>query len=110
MTPSLNRDRDLSPPRRRLVDLVRRIEFGTIDGLPVRRGDPVLDPAPVITRDVKLGPSDQSRPPAAPAGSTLKAHFADLFREFDRLGDGVVTRIEVKHSLPFRVLIAERAP
>lgn len=36
----------LTPARRRLLELMQEINFGRIEGLAVRGGEPVLDPPP----------------------------------------------------------------
>jgi hypothetical protein len=35
------------------------------------------------------------------------AEVIDLFAQLEALGNGVVTRLEVKHGLPFRMIIEE---
>jgi hypothetical protein len=34
----------------------------------------------------------------------------ELFEQFDRLGNGTIDLIEVKHGLPFRMFVAGQAP
>jgi len=40
---------DLSRPRAALIELMQRINFGTIELLPIRHGEPVLDPPPALS-------------------------------------------------------------
>ena len=54
----------LSPPRRRLIELMQQINFGRIESLLVRNGEPAFDPAPVVIREVKFGGDNGPRPSA----------------------------------------------
>ena len=47
MTAVPNRTKQsLSPARRRLVELMQEVNFGRIEGLHVRDGEPILEQAP----------------------------------------------------------------
>jgi hypothetical protein len=97
----------LSEPRRRLVELMQALNFGRVENLPVRDGEPVLDPLPRRVREVKFASENGPRPERAAAAFLLKAQVIELFQLLDELRDGVIQVIEVKHGLPFRVLVAE---
>lgn len=97
----------LSPARRRLLELMQLVNFGRIETLIVRGGEPSLVPPPRVVREVKFGGDNGPRPELATDDFRLKAQVVDLFRELDRLGDGTVEALEVKHGLPFRLLVAE---
>ena len=97
----------LSAPRKRLVEMMATLNFGRIERLAVRGGDPVLDPPPRTVREVKFGGENGPRPEAGAVDFLLKAQVVDLFRHLDGLADGTVEVLEVKHGLPFRMLIAE---
>jgi hypothetical protein len=81
----------LSAARRRLVELMQRLNFGRIEGLAVADGDPVLDPPPHVVAEIKFG--GENGP-------------LDLFEHMERLGIGKIEVLEVKHGLPFRMLVA----
>src|SRR4051794_35318300 len=83
----------LTEPRRQLVDLMQNTNFGRIEELLVRDGQPVLrDPAPRVIQEVKFGGDNAPRPEAGAGNFVLKAQVAELFDHFDRLQNG---RIEV---------------
>ncbi|AWM36957.1 hypothetical protein GobsT_51630 [Gemmata obscuriglobus] len=90
----------LSPPRQQLVALLQRLNFGRVEGLLVRAGEPVLDPMPVVTREHKFGGDNGPRPEAG-RGGALKAQQLDLMALLDALGDGTIAVLSVKHGLPF---------
>lgn len=99
----------LPEPRQRLVELMQTINFGRIDGLAVLDGDPVLDPPPRVIREVKFGGDNGPRPERDVGDFLLKTQVVELFQHFDRLGDGTIEVLEIKHGLPFRMLVAEAA-
>jgi len=91
---------ELSPERRRLVEKMQRLNFGRIEGLPVRGGEPVLDPAPRVIRSVKLGGDNGPRHEATKDDFPIKAEVIELFNILVQIGDGVVESIDVRHGLP----------
>lgn len=98
---------DLTPARKRLVELMQRVGFGRIEGLVVRGGDPVLDPPPRVVREIKFCAENGPRPEAGKKDFALKQQVRDLFAEMEVMGNGVIRSIEIKHGLPFRMSIEE---
>lgn len=98
----------LSEPRRRLVRHMQRLRFGRIETLVIRGGEPVFDPPPNFVREHKFGGENGPHPNLRADDFLLKDQVVDLFRQLDALSDGVITVLEVKHGLPFRMLVAER--
>jgi len=86
---------------------MQRINFGRIEGLSVRRGQPVLDPPPRVVREIKFGGENGPRPEATKQDFELKALVRDLFAHLEAMGNGVVRCIEIKHGLPFRMTVEE---
>ncbi len=96
----------LPPARKRLLDLLQRINFGRLEGLLVRGGDPVLTPLPRVVREYKFAAENGPRPEAGLADFALKAQHRDLFRLLDEVGDGTIAVLTVKHGLPFQAEVA----
>ena len=94
---------DLSEARRRLLELMQELDFGRIEALAVRAGQPVLDPPPRIVREHKFGGENGPRGERRLGDFTLKEQVLELFDEFDRLGEGVIDVLTVKHGLPFNM-------
>ena len=93
-----------SPARLDLLRLMRRINFGRIEQLPVRDGEPVLrgDAATRVYREVKFGGDNGPRGDAADLSDfALKRQVVELFEQFDALRDAQVQVLVVKHGLPF---------
>lgn len=89
--------------RKRLVRLMQDINYGRIEHLHVRAGEPTFDPPPPVVREVKFGADNGHH--VATSDFALKTQVVELLREFDRLGTGVIDAIEVKAGLPFRMLV-----
>ena len=75
----------------------------------VESGEPVFDPPPRIVREVKFGGENGPRPELRAGDFALKTQVVELFEHLDRLGDGTLERLEVKHGLPFRMTVEEAA-
>jgi hypothetical protein len=97
----------LSPARRRLLELLQQINFGRVEGLAVRDGQPVLTPSTRVIREVKFGGENGPRPELSANDFPLKAQAIELFTLLDQLRDGTIDVLEIKHGLPFRVFVAE---
>ena len=101
--------KSLSPARTQLLELIQRYAFCTIENLEVRGGEPVFDPAPQVTEEIKIGAADDSRPEMNKNDFLLQTQIIELFEHLNRVGDGRVAVIEVRHRLPFRVVIERPA-
>lgn len=97
----------LSPAQQHLIELMQRINFGRIDGLSVRQGDPVLQPPPKTIRVIKIGAESGPRPESNKADFKLKSHAHTLFAQLASMGDGAICSIEVQYGLPFLITIEE---
>jgi hypothetical protein len=83
-----------------LVDLMQKINFGTIEGLIVRDGLPVLKPRPRIVRDMKFGASNGSRNEAGLTDFALKSNVQELMATLSSLGNATILILEVRDGLP----------
>lgn len=102
---------NLSPNRRWLVETMQWVGFGQIKGLTIRGGEPQLDPYPEVVVEWKFGAADNGNHSVARRGeSALKTQVTELLERLDTLGDIVVTAIEVRHGLPFRLITNQRPP
>ena len=99
----------LPDPHRRFVELMQDINFGRIERLSVVDGDPMLDPRPAIVREHKFPGDNGPRPELDSPDFQLKQQVVELFALLDRIGDGMIETLEVKHGLPFRVYLREDA-
>ncbi|GIW56164.1 MAG: hypothetical protein KatS3mg082_2568 [Nitrospiraceae bacterium] len=97
----------LSPARRRLLELFQQVNFGRVERLSIQNGEPQFDPPPRIVREVKFGSENGPRPEVDADNFLLKTQVVELFQHFDQLGTGTIDVIEVKHGLPFRMIVSE---
>ena len=95
----------LSAPRRRLLEVMQRLNFGRIAGLKIRNGEPVFQPAPRIIQDIKIGGENGPRPELTIEDFALKSAVVELFDHLSQIGDGTVESIEVKYGMPFKLVV-----
>jgi hypothetical protein len=99
--PTPVRIQDLSPAQRSLVDLMRVHQFGHIENMPVRAGEPVFNRDVKVVRIVRLGGERDPSKLTNAEDFELKRQVRDLFDELARLENGIVIRFEFRHGLPF---------
>ncbi len=95
----------LPPSNERLLKLMQEINFGRIEQLKVRAGQPVLEPLPRIVREHKFGSDNGPRDERRLEDFFLKEQVVELFDELERLRDGVVDVLTVKHGIPFNMQV-----
>jgi hypothetical protein len=83
-----------------LVELMQALNFGRIEELQVRGGQPVLYPQPRVIQKVKMGADNAARPELLSADFRLKNGIVELLEMILRLRDGEVMSIEVRSGLP----------
>ena len=98
--------RSLNSAQRRLLDIIESLGFGHIERLNVRNGEPCFASPPRILEEIRLATEPEERADRNDL-ETLKKAIGDLYSQLSRLGEGVVD-IEVRHSLPFRLVLERR--
>ena len=97
----------LSPARKRLLELLQATNFGTVENLIVRDGEPVVvDPAPRVVRSIKLGAENGPRPEFVLADFVLREPVVEMFEHLSRIGNGTVA-IQVRHGLPCQIIVEQ---
>ena len=104
------RKAQVSFQRRRLVEMMQEIRFGSIEGLEVRDGEPVTDPSPVIVRDIALGKENGPHPARSKEDFALKRPPQELFDLFDREQNIRIDRLIVQAGLPLRLRVRGPGP
>jgi len=84
---------------------MQRLNFGRIEDLHVRGGEPVFNPAPRVVRKLKIGGENGPRPETDHEDFLLKQQTLEMLEAITLLGDGEVRAIEVKHGVPFSMEI-----
>jgi hypothetical protein len=63
----------LTPESAHLVELMQAVNYGRIEDLVIRDGQPVFEPAPSVIQKVKMGADNGPRPEAVYADSGSRA-------------------------------------
>ena len=96
---------DLSPSWQRLLRLFQTIHFGRVEELEIRNGEPVFSPEPRVFLELKLDAADGPRPEVRLGNFELRSQVERFIQQIRRFNNGTVERIEVRHGLPFRMVI-----
>jgi hypothetical protein len=104
-TPACPTKRTLSHPRRHLVERMQEINFGQIEMLRIRDGEPVLEPEPVIVREIVLGKANGPSPERTKADFWLRKEVCELFELFDREPNLLVRALWIQNGLPVRLTV-----
>ena len=97
----------LSKERDCLLELMQRLDFGRIEGLVVRGGEPAVDSCARIIREIKLGGEHTPRTELQQGDFELKAQVVELFQCLSEIENGTIACVDVKHGLPFRLVIEQ---
>jgi hypothetical protein len=96
----------LTTSRKRLVEVMQALNFGIVHGLVVCDAEPVLEPLPHCVREFRFPGENGARAELGSEDFLLKTQVVQLFELFDEVRDGTFERVEVRHGLPFKALIA----
>jgi hypothetical protein len=88
--------------------MCQAVNWGSIEGLEVRHSEPVMDPFPVVVKDMKLDRDEGPRPELALADFGLSSEIARLMALLDELNCGTIRLIEVREGIPRRMLVESR--
>lgn len=103
----LTRKSKLSAGQFQLIELMQQINFGRIEGLWIRNGEPQFAPPPKIICEIKFGGENGPRPQKSSDDFELKAQVVELLQHLERIGNAIIDTIEVKHGLPFRLIVEQ---
>lgn len=95
----------VSPARHRLLALCQKLNFGRIELIPVRDGQPILDPTPATAKEVKFASDNDPREDLRRTEFLQKRQIQDFCHQLDQLQNGVIEFLEVKHGIPFKMIV-----
>jgi hypothetical protein len=90
----------LTHRQRQLVELMQKLNFGSIEGLHVHDGEPVFTPPPRRVRVFKLKGENGPRREATKSDFVLKSNVDELFDLLKAMGCGIILSIKVEHGIP----------
>jgi hypothetical protein len=99
----------LPPALARLVELLQALNFGRVEALTVRGGQPVFDPPPRVIQKLKMGADNAPRPEIGHSDFRLKDGVIELLEMIARLDNGEIRSIEVRCGLPVSAEIEWRS-
>jgi hypothetical protein len=82
-----------------LLNVLYDLDFGRVEDLHIREGEPIFEPMPRVVATRRLGGP-------APVGGVLardfelKRHHLDLFELIRRIREGIILVLHVHHGLP----------
>ncbi len=85
---------------------MKKVGYGRINNLTVKKGEPVLSPDSSIERDLKLGANDSI--PTTGEDFVLKKKMADFFEQLADIKDGFIRKIEIRGGLPILMQTQEK--
>jgi hypothetical protein len=91
---------DLTEAQLWLVRVMAEYQFGRIDNLGVKNGQPAPDERLKITRYLHFGQHDAPKVPLSD-DPELKRSVWELFNEIENVLDGSIACLEFRHGLPF---------
>jgi hypothetical protein len=97
----------LSAAQKRLISTMQDINFGRIENLVIKNGEPVFNPVPVVVREIKFGGDNKPRGESALVDFALKSEVVELFKYFKSMRNGMIQCLEIKHGLPFKMDVSE---
>ena len=101
--------KDLTVAQACLLQIIRECQFGRIENLPVRDGQPVFNRDVKVVRAARLGCNDSGTKLVTGDEFELKRPVRDLFDQLTRIGNGTVLRLEFRHGLPSLLEIVQAA-
>jgi hypothetical protein len=90
----------LSPPQRQLVQMMQNVNFGCIENLHIRDGEPCFDPPPRLVYEIKISGENGPRAESHRRDFALKSGVIQLLAQIVRIQNGIIQTIVVRHGLP----------
>ena len=95
----------LTPARKRLIELMQEINYGRIERLEVRAGEPVFDPPPTVLRLFLFSKDNGPNALRGIDAFALKKKVTRLFEIFDREQSLLIRELMVDNGLPIRMTV-----
>lgn len=97
---SVRTNSSLSPNCQRFVRLMQSLNYGRIEALHVRGGEPVFQPPPKVHRTIKIAAQNGAHAEAKIEDFALKQRVVAFFDRLREIDDGVIEVLEVAAGLP----------
>jgi len=91
------------------IRLVRKTRFGTIRNFRLCQGEPCVDANTEVSVEYRLSGSEQKPDQVTDDDYLNKPQVKTMLRQFIAVGDGLVEMLDVRDSLPFKMVVRKRA-
>jgi hypothetical protein len=102
--PEIRRFSALSPARQTLVRVSQAVNFGELQNIQVRNGDPIFDDTSLVILDAKLEKDELPRQELNLVDFVLCAEVSRLMSRLDELKNGKIKSLEVRAGIPRRLV------
>ena len=99
----------LSPARQALVRALQTVNFGELQNIQVRNGEPMFGDAAVTVFDTKLDKDEGPRAEIGLPDFLLNAEASHLIARLDEFKNGTIQRLEVRAGIPRRLVFETRS-
>ena len=100
----------LSLAKQHLLEVMQSLNFGRIENLQVRSGEPLFTKATKVVRKLRIGGENCPRPELFQDDFRLKQQAIELFDSLTSVKDGEILSIEIRHGLPCAAESLEGTP
>lgn len=90
---------DLSPARQALIEMLGHLNYGRLENLGFRAGEPLLDPPMRVVRTLRFGAGEETGCPSVEEIASRPA-VQELLQQMGLLRDGKFLRVEVRACSP----------
>ena len=98
----------LSPAWVQVLELMQKINFGRLQNLLVRNGEPDLTQGVLAVRTIKLDGDNGARPEIALEDYQLRSETVRLVKHLVAMERGLVKTVEIRHGLPVFVEVEQK--
>ena len=98
---------ELTQQRQKLLNIMQEINFGGIEQLEIRNGQPVMERYHRIIKDIKFGGDNGMRVERSMGEYALKKQHHDLFDQLDCLRNAVICQLVIQNGLPIKMSVEE---
>jgi hypothetical protein len=93
----------LTTAQTQLVELFQAVNFGRVEALRVRQGQPTFNPPPRVIQKLKFGCENGPRAEINFVDFSLKNGIVELLQLISKIEEGEIRSIEIRFGLPCTV-------
>jgi len=98
----------LSPAWVHVLELMQKINFGRLQDILIRNGEPDLARGVLAVRTIKLDGDNDARRETAIKDYQLRSETVGLIRHLVAMESGLVKKVEIRHGLPVLIEVEQQ--